>query len=273
MNRKIVRKVPYYLCKKDYAEVENILQNFSGFEDYELIFSRESIEYKMIPGKMAYYLNEEEICDLGIYIAKFHKNASCIESDYIPKQFYTHFPNLSKETICLMRRCLNNILQNDSVEFKIVFEMLDYIVDNYYFDNLPKQIIHGDLHPGNIIIDENGQFHLIDLFDFHYNYKIIDIAWLLLYYFFWDTEHKRINKSLDSKLMRKMIDSYNSVYPLNNIERNAFVDVTKILLISSLFCNHSLWRNKRLGENFYNNLISIKKIFEKNQIDELRNLS
>lgn len=36
------------------------------------------------------------------------------------------------------------------------------MIDNYYFENLPKQIIHGDLHPGNIILDENGQFNLID---------------------------------------------------------------------------------------------------------------
>ena len=79
------------------------------------------------------------------------------------------------------------------------------MIDNYYFENLPKQIIHGDLHPGNIILDENGQFNLIDFFDFHYDYKIIDLAWLIIYYFFWDANHNEIEQPVDTVLIRKMI--------------------------------------------------------------------
>ncbi len=249
MNEKIVRKVPYYLCEKDYAEVKRILNSFQYFEDYNLTFFRDSIEYKKIPGRMAYCLKDEQIYNLGISIAKFHKEASGIKGNYIPKQYYTHFPNVSKEAINLMRRCLCNILQNDISKFKMIFGVMDYMIDNYYFGNLPKQIIHGDLHPGNIIIDENNNFRIIDLFDFHYNYKIVDLAWLLLYYYFWDNEHKKVKKSLDFELMAKMLEAYNSVYPLNVIERVAFVDIVKILLIFSLFCNHSLWRNKRIVSN------------------------
>lgn len=187
---RLQRKVPYYLCKKDFSQVKKILQNFSCFDDYELKYFNESLEYNKIYGKMAYHLKEADVCNLGIYIATFHKNARSIDSDYIPKQFYTHFPNISKETIYLMRNCLNNTLKNDKKKFISIFEVLDCMIDNYYFENLPKQIIHGDLHPGNIILDENGQFNLIDFFDFHYDYKIIDLAWLIIYYFFWDAKHR-----------------------------------------------------------------------------------
>ena len=33
---RLQRKVPYYLCKKDFSQVKKILQNFSCFDDYEL---------------------------------------------------------------------------------------------------------------------------------------------------------------------------------------------------------------------------------------------
>lgn len=266
---RLQRKVPYYLCKKDFSQVKKILQNFSCFDDYELKYFNESLEYNKIYGKMAYHLKEADVCNLGIYIATFHKNARSIDSDYIPKQFYTHFPNISKGTIYLMRNCLNNTLKNDKKKFISIFEVLDCMIDNYYFENLPKQIIHGDLHPGNIILDENGQFNLIDFFDFHYDYKIIDLAWLIIYYFFWDANHNEIEQPVDTVLIRKMIHCYNLLNPLTKEEIDAFEDVIKLLLLFSLFSNHSLWRNKRLGKSFYKNLLVIKELFEINKIDEL----
>lgn len=126
---RLQRKVPYYLCKKDFSQVKKILQNFSCFDDYELKYFNESLEYNKIYGKMAYHLKEADVCNLGIYIATFHKNARSIDSDYIPKQFYTHFPNISKETIYLMRNCLNNTLKNDKKKFISIFEVLDCMID------------------------------------------------------------------------------------------------------------------------------------------------
>lgn len=66
-----------------------------------------------------------------------------------------------------------------------------------------------------------------------------------------------------------MIHCYNLLNPLTKEEIDAFEDVIKLLLLFSLFSNHSLWRNKRLGKSFYKNLLVIKELFEINKIDEL----
>ena len=65
---RLQRKVPYYLCKKDFSQVKKILQNFSCFDDYELKYFNESLEYNKIYGKMSYHLKEADVCNLGIYI-------------------------------------------------------------------------------------------------------------------------------------------------------------------------------------------------------------
>ncbi len=85
----------------------------------------------------------------------------------------------------------------------------------------------------------------------------------------WDVSKETKHRVTISVKDARSIHCYNLLNPLTKEEIDAFEDVIKLLLLFSLFSNHSLWRNKRLGKSFYKNLLVIKELFEINKIDEL----
>jgi len=79
---------------------------------------------------------------------------------------------------------------------------------------LPKGIIHHDLHPGNLLIDPQGEVVLLDFDEAQVGWQALDLASLIRYWGMDDTwEH------VDLAKVSGLLDIYDSQRPLLNIER------------------------------------------------------
>jgi len=259
MDAKIARKdKPYYLSLSDYANwritIEKVLKKLDA-SIYKYKIYDKFYEYQWIVG---YPIQESQYLLLPKAIADFHKTLSDIKDDYLLLQRITHQPNIEPTTISLMISNLNYTFQHEKSSINNILYSLNKAKTSLGY-KYKKQIIHGDLHLNNII-KSNADIVFIDIIDMHYDYKIIDVVWLLLFTFIWDAKHETVLDNIRYDNIMEFLTIYNKFSPFELSEKTDFADIVSVLMIYSLFTNHSLWRKRRIDSVFYSNVEKINMI-------------
>jgi len=122
-------------------------------------------------------LSESLIASFGEGFADFHLTAADVQ---IPS--LSHM-SLEWDLINLpqLRSHLSLIksVENRRLIHYYILQYNDRVV--HFLHELPKQIIHGDANPMNVLVQEDSISGLIDFGDMSYNYRIFDIAIALAY--------------------------------------------------------------------------------------------
>lgn len=88
------------------------------------------------------------------------------------------------------------------------------------YDKLPKQMIHRDINPSNMIFD-NGVFKGFLDFDLsEYNVRIFDICYSATSILS-ESYSKDVSLSEWRKILNAVIDGYESITPLTSLEKSA----------------------------------------------------
>ncbi len=150
--------------------------------------------------------NTDLAYEIGKEIAKLHKALITLnECEY------------EKADIC------TQITDNVKSKLNLSDDFVDVYIEKFSakYDNLPKQIIHRDINPSNILFD-NGKFSGFLDFDFsEINIRIFDICYFatsILSECFTDAD---TDKSIWFEILKKAILGYDSVSPLTNDEKQA----------------------------------------------------
>jgi Ser/Thr protein kinase RdoA (MazF antagonist) len=94
------------------------------------------------------------------------------------------------------------------------------------YDDLPKQLIHRDVHLGNFLFD-NGVFSGYIDFDLSQsNIRIFDLCYFLLGILL-EEDNNRVEEEKWYKIIQQVIRGYDSITTLSDIEKNAIVCVMK----------------------------------------------
>lgn len=259
MDTKVVRKdKPYYLSFTDYSNWRTVIEKVLRKLDMDIYKYNIYDTYYKYQWVVGCSIQKSEYPLLPKAIADFHKALNDIKCDDILLQRITHQPNIEQTTINLMISNLNyTFKQEKSLINNILFSLNKVRTSLSY--NYKKQIIHGDLHLNNMIIN-NTDIVFIDMIDIHYDYRIIDVVWLLLFTFIWDAQHFTIMDNIHYDNMMKFLAMYDAFNPLEYSEKKDLADIVSVLMIYSLFTNHSLWRKRRIDSIFYSNIEKINMI-------------
>lgn len=262
MENKIVYKYPYYLSSSDLLNccilVNKLIPTYYSFHGL-------GISYYWIKGDN---ISKDDICQLARSLGKLHICMSTIHSSYKPLQYYTHFPNIDRQTIMLMSLTLRRVIGHN-ITIDLIREYLFKCFETIRLSELPKQIIHGDSNPGNVVKTNKG-LCWIDIVDIHYDYRIVDILWCIIYSFFWDNDFETIRKDVSVGEMKEFLKQYNCVNPLHESEVKYYYCILFILLVNSVFSEHSLWRQVKKRESLESNIMSVLEYYHIfNQIENL----
>ena len=87
----------------------------------------------------------------------------------LANQFIDSFQNLYNGKLSYIK----NIIDEEKME-NIINRMKELI---YSFDNEKKVYIHADMHPKNIMIDNNHNLYIIDIESFSIDYFVMNVRW------------------------------------------------------------------------------------------------
>lgn len=150
--------------------------------------------------------NTDLAFEIGKEIAKLHKALKTLNED-----------GYEKADTC------TQITDNVKSKLNLSDGFIDAYTEKFIakYDDLPKQIIHRDINPSNILID-NGEFSGFLDFDLNeINIRIFDICYFatsILSECFTDAD---IDKSIWFEILRKTVLGYASVSPLTIDEKQA----------------------------------------------------
>lgn len=150
--------------------------------------------------------NTDLAFEIGKEIAKLHKALKTLNED-----------GYEKADTCT--RITDNVKSKLNLSDGFIDAYTEKFIAKY--DDLPKQIIHRDINPSNILID-NGEFSGFLDFDLNeINIRIFDICYFatsILSECFTDAD---IDKSIWFEILRKTVLGYASVSPLTIDEKQA----------------------------------------------------
>jgi len=240
------RTIPYvkyefnvlnYLSKKKYPTPLPI-RNLHG----KFIFKYNKYPvgiFSFIEGKHIKKLNKVQYKDLIFHLAKLHN----ITSKYKPK-YGEHRESLDhKYVLSVIKKEIkkfNNSLKGKKRYNFVIGELKKTILPK----SLPKGVIHGDYCAGNILFGKriNG---VIDFDNACYNNLIYDLAFII---YDWTSFKENDNYFEESK---KIINLYQEIRPLNNVEKKYLFDQLKIicLVYTGWFFYDSI--NKESGRDIF----------------------
>ncbi len=190
------------------SEVINTVKGESYYQSGDLYF----ILQKRIIGEQLScddIFNDMSLAfQIGQNIAKLHTALLDFDkSNYDEKNVYNEVLSIMP---CLIEK---GILTEDFVnDYKETFGAI--------YDELPKQIIHRDINPSNMIFD-NGVFKGFLDFDLsEYNIRIFDICYCATSILS-ESYLKDVNLNEWRKILNAVIDGYESITPLNSSEKSA----------------------------------------------------
>ena len=222
---------------KKFIPVALAIKNIN--QDYISIFNNKKISlFEYIDGESLKEINSNSIRRIGTYLAKLHSFSKNISAkDY----------NRIKEA-------------NLDFEFKDeIFSLADEI-SKIDFSSLPSGIIHGDIFPDNIILDEKKNIKaIIDFNESHYSAFIFDIAIIIN---FW-IKIKNFDSFNENNFIREFLNYYSKERKIEKEELKFLDFALKKTALTFIFLR--LYKEKI--ENSYQKAISID---EKSYLDLIK---
>ncbi len=170
-------------------------------------------------------------CNLGKSIAKLHMVLNTVEAAVDEVNLY------------------ENVINQSLPKAKSFIDIPDYIIKSYsevfktIYNSLPKQIIHRDINPGNVIIKEN-EIGFIDFELSERNLRIYDLCYAATAIL---SETVNNKETFDNwiDIYRNIILGYDKVLKLTEEEKQAlpYVVLSNQLVCIAYFSNYSKFKN------------------------------
>ena len=234
---------------KKFIPVALAIKNIN--QDYISIFNNKKISlFEYIDGESLKEINSNSIRRIGTYLAKLHsfsKNISAKDYNRKSRIDFDFYYNKIKEA-------------NLDFEFKDeIFSLADEI-SKIDFSSLPSGIIHGDIFPDNIILDEKKNIKaIIDFNESHYSAFIFDIAIIIN---FW-IKIKNFDSFNENNFIREFLNYYSKERKIEKEELKFLDFALKKTALNFIFLR--LYKEKI--ENSYQKAISID---EKSYLDLIK---
>jgi hypothetical protein len=124
-------------------------------------------------------------------------------------------------------------------------------------NEVPKQVIHNDFNPGNVIVDPTGEPYVTGIIDFGdtvHTARICDLAVGVAYQIF------PLGQTWDDAA--PFIAGYESVVPLESAERDILPDLVAVRFAQRRVINHWLNRDTANGSEFDGNVSALESMLE-----------
>jgi len=222
-------------CAKNNLKVSEPIKNI---QNSFMIPKNKSYVTKFYDGEL-FDGNTLEIQDCAKNLALLHNELSHTK---IPYNYYSNrklYKHLTKFEIDNIKKLLfskkfldkNDKLLLKNLEFiKNIFDETNSKNQNIKQIDLPKQLIHFDLHPGNIVFKNHKLVCFLDFNLLRKDFRIIDIAFAC--FRFSSYGEKNIHKILSN--MSLFLKSYDKINPLKPNELSHYFHFLSITLLSRL---------------------------------------
>ena len=240
---KFLREYPVDILKLE-LEYLNRLEQFQFEAAYPIrspsgskIFQNEdetAVAYPKLPGK-APALTPNTLFQIGAALGKLHQ----IPTENLPaKQTwlveYYAFNALEK-----VKKKLSNDVYN---KFSLAYDK----VNTFHKLPLQRSIIHGDIHPPNMLFNEDKLVAILDWEEVSIQPSIIDIAFGVLWCCY-------VNNKYQSDLYNKLIDGYQASRELSQLELDHIPDAVRYVgFVNSIWLLiHEKVKHPELPESGY----------------------
>lgn len=177
--------------------------------------------FEYIPGQ-GYPQTLESTFDSGRILALYHKLLQSFHSEY-------HVPQGSYHMAPAVETCIRQIPKT-LTHVPAIDQVVAYLMDSYRhaadmtdrlgIDSWPKQIIHGDWHPGNMLFRDNRVVAVIDYDSARVLPRVIDIANGALQFSILggDEDVSRWPEHVDEPRFRRFLKGYDEVVLMSEAE-------------------------------------------------------
>lgn len=226
---------------KNFIPVSMAIKNTDN--RYISLFNNKKIAlFEYIEGNSITKIDTHIIREIAIYLGKFHSFSKCISCEEYNRKTRIDFS------------FYYNKIKNSELKFEFKNELLKLAteIENSDFATLPSGVIHGDIFPDNILLDEYNNIKVI--FDFNESYYapfIFDIAivinfWIKINDFDFFTENN---------LIRDFLNYYSKYRKITKEELKLLDTACKRIGLTFIFLR--IYKEKI--ENSYKKAISIEE--------------
>ena len=224
-----------------FIPVSKAIKNIDN--EYISIFTNKKFAlFEYINGNSITKIDTHIVREIAMYLGKLHSFSKEIS-----------FEEYNRKTRIDFNFYYNEIKKSE-INFRFKNELLSLVdkIDDFDFSNLPSGVIHGDIFPDNVLLDEYNNIKVI--FDFNESYYapfIFDIAivinfWIKINDFDFFTENN---------LIRDFLNYYSKYRKITKEELKSLDIACKKIALTFIF----LRIYKKKIENSYQKAISIQK--------------
>ena len=225
----------------DFIPVSIAIKNIDN--EYISIFNNKKFAlFEYIDGNSITKIDTHIIREIAIYLGKLHSFTKDISFEKYNRKTRINFDFYYNE------------IKKSEIDFKFKNELLNSAnkINNFDFSTLPSGVIHGDIFPDNVLLDDYNNIKVI--FDFNESYYapfIFDIAivinfWIKINDFDFFTENN---------LIRDFLNYYSKYRKITKEELKSLDIACKKIALTFTF----LRIYKKKIENSYQKAISIQK--------------
>lgn len=140
-------------------------------------------------------VNEDSIVKMAKLLADFHEIS---QGDLLPEDGQSGMiPGYLQKLIEKVDDNFREIAGVYGSSFKTNYDLMKMFVERPSHLGCQKGIVHNDFKPDNILVDKNGKYHLIDMFDLKYLELIADVARFIIKSFCPDQEFSQFQRNTD----------------------------------------------------------------------------
>ncbi|MEE4195153.1 MAG: homoserine kinase [Anaerolineae bacterium] len=186
--------------------------------------------FAFIEGEHLEHPNEEQLHQLIEHIAKLHRLTEGFQPPHIADRW-----NYTPERLVQLAEAQTLKIGDANARQKLIWYKRE-IANLQLPPELPRGVVHGDFHFSNILF-ENGQFKaLIDFDDANYTVLLFDVLAVtepFISSFDHDTwpDFSMEADVFDLNKLRKVLDVYTRIRPINAAERRHLFDVCKLMVL------------------------------------------
>ena len=233
----------------DFIPVSTAIKNIDN--EYISIFNNKKFAlFEYIDGNSITKIDTHIIREIAIYLGKLHSFTKDISFEKYNRKTRINFDFYYNE------------IKKSEIDFKFKNELLNSAdkINGFDFSILPSGVIHGDIFPDNVLLDEYNNIKVI--FDFNESYYapfIFDIAIVIN---FW-IKINDFNFFTENNLIRDFLNYYSKYRKITKEELKSLDIACKKIALTFIFLR--IYKEKI--ENSYQKAISIQ---EKSYLDLIK---
>lgn len=183
-------------------------------------------------------LYAETLSNLNSTVANFQIEGYCLKKHLSVKRrkrdYFNHF----------IENCLNFdwISENQGIDLLgFIHENLITDIEDYATDEENNVLVHGDLHPNNVLVNEDGEYKLTDLGSVHVGVPQEDLTRYIGNYF------TRMQHNITEETISMLIDdSFNKLSRHRRLDKTKFIEMfNKVGLYNDILLS-AYWKDKVL---------------------------